>query len=134
LLMGIWTCVATFGVFVWAINSGRSFTEAQTLCFVSLILIEFFHAFNCRSFKNSLFEIGPASNKWLLAAIGWEICILCLIVYLQALQGPFHTYALSVQDWGICILAGLSIFILVEIIKFIRAQRPRLSLEMKGAD
>jgi Ca2+-transporting ATPase len=128
LLAGIWTCVATFGVFVWAVNSGRSFTEAQTMCFVSLILIQFFNAFNCRSLKHSLFEIGPASNKWLLAAIGWEICLLCLIVYLPALQGPFHTYALSVQDWGICILAGASIFILVELVKLGRARLARPSL------
>lgn len=127
LLTGIWTCVATFGVFVWAMNSGKSFTEAQTLCFVSLILIEFFNAFNCRSFKRSLFEIGPASNKWLLAAIAWEICLLCLVVYLPALQAPFHTYALSVQDWGICILAGASIFVIVEIVKLIRAPRTRPS-------
>jgi Ca2+-transporting ATPase len=117
LLTGIWTCVATFGVFVWAVKSGKPPEEAQTLCFVTLIIIEFFNAFNCRSFKYSLFKIGPAGNKWLLAAIGWEICILCLIVYLPALQDPFHTYPLGAQDWGICILAGASIFILVEITK-----------------
>ncbi|NWF77401.1 MAG: calcium-translocating P-type ATPase, SERCA-type [Chloroflexi bacterium] len=129
-LTGIWTCVATFGVFVWAVNSGKTFAEAQTLCFVSLILIEFFNAFNCRSFKYSLFKIGPASNKWLLAAIGWELCLLNLIVYLPVLQGPFQTYPLSAQDWGICILAGASIFILVEIVKLTRARLARPSLEM----
>ncbi len=127
LLTGIWTCVATFGVFVWAVNSGKTFAEAQTLCFVSLILIEFFNAFNCRSFNFSLFKIGLAGNKWLLAAIAWELCILCLIVYLPALQGPFHTYALRIQDWGICILAGVSIFILVEVAKFIRSQQTHAS-------
>jgi Ca2+-transporting ATPase len=129
-LTGVWTCVATFGVFVWAVNSGKSFAEAQTLCFVSLILIEFFNAFNCRSFKYSLFKIGPSSNKWLLAAVAWEICLLCLVVYLPALQGPFHTYALSGQDWGICILTGASIFVLVEITKLIRAQLAHPSIKM----
>jgi Ca2+-transporting ATPase len=124
-LTGIWTAVATLGVFVWAVDSGKTFAEAQTLCFVSLILIEFFNAFNCRSFKYSLFKIGPAGNKWLLAAISWEICLLCLVVYLPALQSPFHTYALSGQDWGICILTGASIFILVEIVKFVRARLAR---------
>jgi Ca2+-transporting ATPase len=119
--IGIWTCVASFGVFVWAINSGKTFAEAQTLCFVSLILLEFFNAFNCRSFDYSLFKIGPAGNKWLLAAIAWEICMLCLVVYLPPLQGPFQTYALSAQDWGICILTGASVFIVVEITKLIRS-------------
>ena len=131
LLTGIWTCVATFGVFVWAVKSGKPPEEAQTLCFVTLILIEFFNAFNCRSFNYSLFKIGPAGNKWLLAAIAWEICLLCLIVYLPALQGPFRTYPLSGQDWEVCILAGASIFILVEIVKFVRARLAHPSLEMR---
>jgi Ca2+-transporting ATPase len=130
-LTGVWTCIATFGVFVWAVNSGKTFAEAQTICFVSLILIQLFNAFNCRSFNYSLFKIGPAGNKWLLAAIAWELCMLSLIVYLPPLQGPFHTYALSAQDWGICILTGASVFILVEIVKLIRAQRTRPSLEMR---
>jgi Ca2+-transporting ATPase len=127
-LIGIWTCVAAFGVFVWAVNSGKTFAEAQTLCFVSLILLEFFNAFNCRSFNYSLFKIGPAGNKWLLAAIAWEICMLNLVVYLPALQGPFHTYALNAQDWGICLLTGASVFIIVEITKFVRSLLRRRSL------
>jgi Ca2+-transporting ATPase len=127
-LIGIWTFVASLGVFVWAINSGKIFAEAQTLCFVSLIILEFFNAFNCRSFDRSLFKIGPASNKWLLAAIGWEICMLCLVVYLPPLQGPFQTYALSAQDWGICILTGASVFIIVEISKFVRSLLRRRNL------
>jgi Ca2+-transporting ATPase len=133
LLTGIWTCVATFGVFVWAVKAGKPPEEAQTLCFVSLIIIEFFNAFNCRSFNYSLFKIGPASNKWLLAAITWEICLLCLIVYLPVLQDPFRTYPLSVRDWGICILAGASIFILVEIVKFVRARLARPSFQAAGS-
>lgn len=54
-----------------------------------------------------------------------------MIVYLPSLQGPFRTYPLGAQDWGICILAGASIFILVEIVKLIMAQRTRPSLEMR---
>jgi Ca2+-transporting ATPase len=128
MLIGIWTSVASFGVFVWAINSGKTFAEAQTLCFVSLVILEFFNAFNCRSFDYSLFKIGPAGNKWLLAAIGWEIGMLCLVVYLPPLQGPFQTYALSAQDWGICILTGASVFIIVEISKFVRSLLRRRNL------
>jgi Ca2+-transporting ATPase len=126
--MGIWTAIASFGVFVWALNSGKTFAEAQSICFVSLVLLEFFNAFNCRSFDYSLFKIGPAGNKWLLAAIGWELCLLSMVIYLPALQGPFHTYSLSAQDWGICLLTGASVFIIVEITKFVRSLLRRRSL------
>ncbi|MBI4333695.1 MAG: cation-translocating P-type ATPase [Chloroflexi bacterium] len=123
---GIWTGVVTLGVFVWAMNSGRSLAESQSMTFVTLILIEFFNAFNCRSFEHSLFKIGIASNKWLLLAMAWESVMLGLVVYLPALQGPFNTFALSLEDWVISVSAASTIFIGVEIAKFIASRaKPR---------
>jgi Ca2+-transporting ATPase len=116
---GIWTAVVTIGIFVWAVDSGKNFLEAQSMCFVTLILIEFFNAFNCRSLEHSLFKIGPWSNRWLLLAILWECILLGLIVYLPVLQGPFNTYALTLTDWVIAVLSASTIFIGVEIYKLI---------------
>jgi Ca2+-transporting ATPase len=123
---GIWTALVTLGVFLWAIDSGKSFLEAQSMCFVTLILIEFFNAFNCRSLEYSLFKVGPFTNKWLLLAIGWECIILSLVVYLPVLQGPFNTYALTWTDWVIAILSASTIFIGAEIYKLIISRmRPK---------
>lgn len=116
---GIWTALVTIGIFVWAVDSGKNFLEAQSMCFVTLILIEFFNAFNCRSLEHSLFKIGPWSNRWLLLAILWECILLGLIVYLPVLQGPFNTYALTLTDWVIAVLSASTIFIGVEIYKLI---------------
>ncbi len=114
---GIWTALVSLSVFIWALNSGRSVVEAQCLCFVTLIIIQLFNAFNCRSLERSLFKIGITTNKWLLLAIVWECIILSLVIYLPALQGPFHTYALSLTEWAICILSASTIFIGAEIYK-----------------
>jgi Ca2+-transporting ATPase len=123
---GIWTAVVTLGVFLWAVDSGKNFLEAQSMCFVTLILIEFFNAFNCRSLEHSLFKIGPFANKWLLLAIGWECIMLGLIVYLPILQGPFNTYALTLTDWIIAVLSASTIFIGAEIYKLILSRtRPK---------
>src|SRR4030042_1024277 len=123
---GIWTAAVTLGVFLWAVNSGKAFLEAQSMCFVTLILIEFFNAFNCRSLEYSLFKIGPFTNKWLLLAIFWECILLCLVVYLPVLQGPFHTFALTSTDWVIAILSASTIFIAAEIYKLIISRmRPK---------
>jgi len=116
---GVWTAVVTLGVFLWAVDSGKDFLEAQSMCFVTLILIEFFNAFNCRSLERSLFKIGPLSNRWLLLAIVWECIMLGLIVYLPILQGPFNTHALTLTDWIIAILSASTIFIGAEIYKSI---------------
>ncbi|HEX7364680.1 MAG TPA: calcium-transporting P-type ATPase, PMR1-type [Dehalococcoidia bacterium] len=116
---GIWTTLVTLGVFLWAVDSGKDFLEAQSMCFVTLILIEFFNAFNCRSLEHSLFKVGLLSNRWLLLAILWECIMLGLIVYLPALQGPFNTYPLTLPDWIIAIFSASTIFIAAEIYKLI---------------
>ncbi len=116
---GIWTTIVTLGIFLWAVDSGKNFLEAQSMCFVTLILIEFFNAFNCRSLEYSLFKVGILANRWLLLAILWECILLGLVVYLPMLQGPFNTYPLSLLDWTVAVLSASTIFILAEIYKLI---------------
>lgn len=48
-LGGIWSTIINLGLFIWAQNSGRSLAEAMTMTFVSLVLIQFFKAYNFRS-------------------------------------------------------------------------------------
>jgi P-type Ca2+ transporter type 2C len=50
------------GLFIWAMNSGRSQEEAMTMTFVSLVLIQFFKAYNFRSDRNSVLEKPFAIN------------------------------------------------------------------------
>lgn len=114
---GVWTALIVLAVFIWALNVGKSALEAQSMCFVTLILIEFFNAFNCRSLDFSLFKVGVFSNKWLWLAIAWECVMLGLVVYLPVLQEPFHTFPLTPSDWVICILSASTIFIAAEVYK-----------------
>ncbi|MDI6655049.1 MAG: calcium-transporting P-type ATPase, PMR1-type [Candidatus Hydrothermarchaeota archaeon] len=115
---GVWSASVNLGIFLWALNSGRSLIEAQCMVFVTLIIIQFFKAFNYRSDRLSIFKIGLFTNKWLIAAIAWECIILLLVVYLPFLQAPFNTYSLSIQDWAIAIFAALTIFPVLETAKF----------------
>jgi Ca2+-transporting ATPase len=116
---GVWTALVTLGVFLWALNVGKDPLEAQSMCFVTLILVQFFNAFNCRSLEHSLFKIGITTNRWLLLAIAWECVMLGLVIYLPVLQGPFNTYSLAFIDWVIAILSASTIFIAAEIYKLI---------------
>jgi len=123
--IGFWTMLVSLGVFLWALNSGRTPVEAQCLCFVTLVSVELFNCFNCRSERLPLFRMNPFGNKWLLAAVALSWAIAVAIVYAPFLQSPFHTYAMSLQDWGIVMLAGVSVLIPVEITKLIMARRTR---------
>jgi Ca2+-transporting ATPase len=121
--MAIWIGVVSLGVFIWAMNSGKSLEEAQSLTFVTLIMLEFFNAFNCRSEKHSLFTIGFFTNRWLLVGIAASMVMTLAVIYIPALQGPFHTYALSGTDWLVAILVGFSIMVIVELGKLVASLR-----------
>ena len=51
---GIWSALVNLGLFAWALQSGRSTSEAMTMTFVSLVVIQFFKAYNFRSDRQSV--------------------------------------------------------------------------------
>lgn len=114
---GVWSCLVNLGIFKWALDAGRGMIEAQCLCFLTLIIIQFFKAYNFRSEKHSIFKIGLFKNKWLNLAICWETILLLIVVYLPLLQEPFHTFPLGVGDWILVLLLAGSIFPVLEISK-----------------
>jgi Ca2+-transporting ATPase len=108
-LGGIWSALVNLGLFNWALGSGRSLEQAMTMTFVSLVLIQFFKAYNFRSDRHSVLN-KPFANKWLNLAVLWEVVLLVAIVYLPVLQEPFGTYALPLADWAL--VAGLAVTII----------------------
>jgi Ca2+-transporting ATPase len=102
--------------------------EAQALCFLTLVMIQFFKAYNFRSDKQSLFKIGVFKNKWLNIAIPWEIALLVLIVYLPALQPSFHTFPLSAFDWLLVVGLAATVFPVLELTKAVFRWRERASI------
>ncbi|HEU4710554.1 MAG TPA: cation-translocating P-type ATPase [Pyrinomonadaceae bacterium] len=115
---GIWSAVINLGLFVWALNSGRPVAEAMTMTFVSLVLIQFFKAYNFRSDRLSVLH-QPFANKWLNLAIFWELVMLALILYVPFLETVFGTVALPWQDWVIIIAAAFTVSPVLELTKWI---------------
>jgi Ca2+-transporting ATPase len=114
---GVWSALVNLGLFAWARYSGRSDAEAMTMTFVSLVLIQFFKAYNFRSDRNSVLK-RPFANKWLNRAIVWELALLVMIVYLPFLQVPFGTFSLPLVDWLIIIGLAFSVSPVLELAKW----------------
>lgn len=115
---GIWSTIINLGLYIWAVNSGRSHAEAMTMTFVSLVLIQFFKAYNFRSDRNSVL-VETFANKWLNLAIVWEISLLLLIVYLPVLHEPFSTFSLTLLDWAIILALSFTVSPVLEFIKWL---------------
>jgi Ca2+-transporting ATPase len=114
---GFWSTLVNISIFASAWKSGMSHEEAMTLTFVSLVLIQFFQAYNFRSDRLSIIH-KPFANKWLNMAIVWELLLLMVVIYLPILHKPFGTYSLSLLDWTIAIALSFTVTPVLEIVKW----------------
>jgi Ca2+-transporting ATPase len=117
LVGGLWSTVVNLSLFVWALNSGRGVQEAMTMTFVSLVLIQFFKAYNFRSDRHSLMR-RPFANKWLNIAIIWELFMLGLILYVPLLERTFGTFGLTLKDCLIIVAAAFTVSPVLELAKW----------------
>ncbi len=118
LIMG----VGAFTVFNWA-QSRMPIDEARTLTFLTLVTFEWFRAFNARSDERTVFKLGILRNRWLVASVSVAILLQIAVIYVPFLQSAFRTVPLSIEKWGIVILAGGGLFVIEETRK---ALFPRL--------
>ena len=124
---GIWSTLVNIILFQYSIATGRSLQEAMTMTFVSLVLIQFFKAYNFRSETKSIFN-RPFANRWLNLAIGWELVMLAAIIYIPVLRNMFGTFLLTPQDMLIVISAAASVLPVIELLKwFVRKKQPYFS-------
>ncbi len=119
LVGGIWSCLVNLAIFKWALDVGKEMVEAQCLCFLTLVMIQFFKAYNFRSERHSVFKLGIFKNRWLNWAVGSQILLMLAIIYVPFLQKVFRTYPLDGLDWALSILLSLSIFPVLELSKFL---------------
>jgi Ca2+-transporting ATPase len=114
---GLWSAVANIAMFAMVLRTGRALDEAVTMTFVSLVLIQFFKAYNYRSERRSVLR-QPFANRWLNLAVGWELALLAAIVYMPWLQRAFGTFALKGADWALVIAVALSVVPVLETVKW----------------
>ncbi len=125
---GVWSCLVNMGIFKWALDAGRGMIEAQCLTFLTLIVIQFFKAYNFRSDRKSVFQIGIFKNKWLNLAIISQVMLMFVIVYVPFLQEPFRVFSLSAFDWMLVILLAGTIFPVLEVSKAVLRWQNRKEL------
>lgn len=114
---GIWSTIVNLCLFIWAKSVGKSVDEAMTMTFVSLVLIQFFKAYNFRSDRESVLK-KPFANRWLNYAIAWEMAMLCMVIYIPFFRKLIGVYCLDINDWIIIVCLAFSVFPVLEIFKW----------------
>ena len=97
----------------------------QTMVFTTLALLQLGHALAVRSERESFFTLGARSNPFLLAAVLGAVAVQLAIVYVPLLQDVFGTAGLGPVEFAIVTLASTTVFIAVELEKWLRRRTQR---------
>jgi Ca2+-transporting ATPase len=126
--IGVAMAATMLPMFMWKLTSeGGSWRdlnnplipEAQTMVLCTMVLFELFTVLACRSEIHSFFKLGPLSNKWLIYAGLSSLAMLMCVLYIPALNGPFHVVHMGAEDWRWIVPISISGFVIVEIVKLI---------------
>ena len=101
----------------WAYHSDS--THWQTMVFTVLTLAQLANVLAIRSEKESLFSIGPFSNRPMTAAIIITVILQMATIYIPALNPIFKTEPLDMTELAICVGAAGIVLIAVEIEKWL---------------
>lgn len=117
-IIGTLTNAIVFGIYYFLLFEQKMpIDHIRSVIFVSIGIDSLFYVFACRSLKKSIWEINLFSNKYLLGAIGFSLCLLAGAVYIPVLQTLLHTEPLRLFDWGIIIGFGIINIIVIELAK-----------------
>jgi Ca2+-transporting ATPase len=114
---GVWSAVVNMALFGGLLAAGRPLPEAMAMTFVSLVVIQLLKAYNYRSDRLSVFD-RPFANRWLNAAVLWELGLLLALIYVPALHAPFGTFSFSGLDWLLAASAAATVVPVLEAVKW----------------
>lgn len=101
---------------VWEIANSP---DGMTMAFLTLSMIEMFHALNMRSRRGSIFKMGH-HNRYLTAALVLALVATTAAIYVPFLSNAFNFTHISLLEYAIALLLAFSIIPIIEIIKFVQ--------------
>ena len=113
------------GLFLWEMNNGGSVETARTLAVNAVVMAEMFYLLNSRSILASVLNReGLTGNHYVLLAIALCIPLQLAFTYAPFMQGIFGSTDLSAGDWLKVLGAGLLVFVVAELEKWVIRRTP----------
>ena len=109
----------TFGVFSFLRNNGLDDAAARTIAVNTLVAGQLFYLFNCRKIGQPALGKGFFNNQYAFLAAGALIILQMGFVYLPFMNTFFGTQSIAASYWLYPLAAGVLVFVLVELEKFI---------------
>jgi len=121
--VGILMGIVSLAVGYWGFLGGRDEAVWRSMVFTTLTIAQMGNALAIRSHRESLFQQGLFSNPLMVGAVALTFVLQMLLLYVPFLQGIFDTTALSGMELAVSLVVSVTVFIGVEIDKWIRRRR-----------
>jgi len=119
-VLALWVGGSQYGIFGSTLLNSFSHSDSwRTMLFTTLVFAQLTLALGERSRRSSLIQIGLLSNRYMLIAVVFTVCLQVAVIYLPLLQGFFSTVPLSAAQIGICFALSLIMLLAVETEKLI---------------
>lgn len=115
LLVGVSGAIVVFTIFSYYLQRDFPIDYARTVAVNTMVMIEALYLLSSRYFAQTIFHrdilrgIGPV-----LISLGLVIVVQLLFTYLPLSQRIFAVSALTLQDWGLILLASSVVLMVVE--------------------
>lgn len=117
-ILGLIIAIGTLAIFVAELMAGIPLAHARTIALNTLVFAQFFHVFNSRSERTSVFRQNPFNNRFLFISIIAAFIAQMSLLYLPIMQTIFRTTALSVNDLLVSIAIASSVLVGSELDKW----------------
>jgi magnesium-transporting ATPase (P-type) len=128
IMVSLVVLAGTFGLFWEAQWHNYTLARSQTIAVNTLVMFEIVYLFNSRYLLQPVLnKAGFFGNRYMLYAIGLLLILQLLYTYLPIMQSLFGSSQLSLTDWLKVMAVVITIFLLVELEKFLIRKSPRLN-------
>jgi Ca2+-transporting ATPase len=109
-------CAFVYSLYGWH----QTVEQARTVAFTVMVVVQLVHAFNCRSERLSLFQVGLGTNRTLLWAVLLSLVMQLAVLTVPAAWPIFKVAPLPIENWGLMAAMVLLPLIIVEAVKWIK--------------
>jgi Ca2+-transporting ATPase len=118
---GLMLGIIALGAFSYSLYGlHQEVEQARTVAFTVMVVAQLVHAFNCRSERWSLFQLGVGTNRALVWAFLGSLAVQMAVLTLPAAAPVFKVAHVPIEDWALMGTLGTLPFFIVEGIKALR--------------
>lgn len=133
LMVSVLMMTGALGLFLWELNAGTSIEVARTMAVNAVVVAEMFYLVNSRFILQPVMSrAGLTGNRYILLAIAACIPLQIAYTHMPAMQAVFDSTGLTLLEWGKVLAAGLLVFSVAELEKFV-VRRTRLAARLRLA-